>query len=266
MSSENTEINILKVKLEAQKKDKTIYFLAGLLIGLIVSFLVTNRINSNAQLTAQASSGSGVAQLPDPSGQMPPNDDIHKGVQSGSNSGGPQPQVQAAIQKAKDNPNDYNAQVVAAGMYYQIGQNDKALEYLEKAYKLKPDNMEYEPLVAYAQLSLQADKNDQAVALFEKVIKQKPTEAEGYSGLGTAYRKLGQNDKAIAQFQKALSYNAKDVESLHEMTHAYLEKGDAKNAEATINKLKEIDPKNENVASLQQELDQLKLTGKIPSH
>jgi len=261
VSSENAEVNLLKVKLEAQKKDKTIYFLAGLLIGLIVSFLVTNRINSNAALTAQAnsqqSSMGGPGELPAASGQAP-NDAIH--------GGGMQQQVKDALQKADNNPNDFDAQIAAAEMEMQIRNAEKVYKYLNAAYKVKPDAMDPRYLVYYAGLTLDQDKNQEAIPLFEKVIKSDPKDPIGYSGLGTAYTKLGQYDKAIEQFNKALAVQPNDQDSLHELTHAYLNKGDARNAEATINKLKQVNPANDNLASLQQELDSLKLTGKIPSH
>jgi len=264
-SDNNAEINLLKARLEVHKKDKTVYFLLGLLIGLVVSFIVTNRINANAALAAQAAGG-GVTALPGANGPMP-DDGVHAGVKGGGGSGGGmQPAVREALQKAKDNPKDFEAQIRAAGMYYQIGQNDQAREYLQRAYDIKPDGMEYEALIALGQLDIQGGKNKEAQPIFEKAIKLKPDGPEGYTGLGNAYRGLKDFDKAIAQLNKALSLQPKDEDALHELAHAYIDKGDARNAELTINRLNDVNSKNENIASLRQELDQLKLTGKIPSH
>ena len=268
MSSDinNAEINLLKVKLEAQKNDKTIFFLVGLILGGIIMFFVTNKLNSsNGVLSTQASGGPGVNELPTTAGDPK---DPHAGVPGAppAAGGGPQPQVAAAIKKAKENPNDFDAQITAAGLFFQIGRMEEARGYLQKAYDLKPDGMEYEALVALGQLDVQFDKAKDSEAIFEKAIKLKPQETVAYTGLGTAYRKSTEYDKAIAQFNKALSIQPKDEDSLHELAHAYLEKGDARNAEVTINKLNEVNSKNENIASLKQELDQLKLTGKIPTH
>jgi len=261
----NAEINLLKVKLEAQKKDKTIFFLIGLILGGVIMFFVTNRLNSNSAMVAQAS-GSGVSQLPGADGPMP-NDKVHEGAGVGAGgAGGPQPEIRAILQKAKDNPNDVEAQLNAADQYLKIGRSEQALDYLSKAYALKPDGMEFRPLVVYAELLLDGDKVKEAMPLFEKVIKMKPEESIGYIGLGMAYRKQKDFDKSIAQFNTALKIQPKDEDALHELAHAYIDKGDARNAETTINRLNEINSKNENIASLRQELDQLKLTGKIPSH
>jgi tetratricopeptide (TPR) repeat protein len=195
-----------------------------------------------------------------------PQDANHAGVSGGGGGGGMQPAVREALQKAKDNPKDFDAQIRAAGMYYQIGQNDQAREYLQHAYDLKPDGMEYEALIALGQLDIQGGKNKEAQPVFERAIKLKPNETEGYTGLGNVYRVLKDFDKAIAQFNKALNIQPKDEDALHEMAHAYIDKGDARNAETTINRLNDVNPKTDNIASLRQELDQLKLTGKIPSH
>src|SRR5581483_8909516 len=219
MSSENAEINLLKAKLESNKKDKTIFFLVGLLIGLVVSFVVTNRINSNATMSVSASSsGGGVDSLPPAGGgNLPPD---HPPISGGgtASGGGMQPQVKEILQKANDNPKDYDAQIKAADQYLQIGMTDKGYDYLKRAYDIKPDGMEFKYLVYYAGLTLDSDKNQEAVPLFEKVIKSDPKNSIGYSGLGTAYRKLGQYDKAIEQFNKALAIQPKDEDSLHEMT------------------------------------------------
>lgn len=264
-SDNNAELNLLKAKLEVHKKDKTVYFLLGLLIGLVVSFIVTNRINANAALTAQAAGGGPVSQLPGATGQMP-NDPTHAGVRPGGGGGGMQPEVQKILQKAKDNPNDFQAQVDAANQYLEIQMVDKAYEYLAKAYALKPDGLEFRNLVVYGELLINQDKNKESIPVFEKVVKTKPSEAIGYIGLGVAYRKEKDYDKSIAQFNKALALQPKDEDALHELAHAYIDKGDSRNAELTINRLTDVNSKNENIASLRQELDQLKLTGKIPSH
>ena len=58
---------------------------------------------------------------------------------SSGTSGGMQPQTQAAIEKAKQSPNDFDAQVKAAEMYYQIERYDEAIAYLTQARALRSE-------------------------------------------------------------------------------------------------------------------------------
>src|SRR5262249_7646280 len=154
--------------------------------------------------------GNGVTQLPAANGPMP-NDSNHAGVSpGGGGGGGPQPEVRAAIQKARDNPKDFQAQLDAANLYLQIQRTDGALELLGKAYELKPDGMDFRPLVVYGELLLDGDKVKECIPIFEKIIKMKPEETIGYIGLGMAYRKQKDFDKSIAQFNKALAILPKD--------------------------------------------------------
>jgi tetratricopeptide (TPR) repeat protein len=50
--------------------------------------------------------------------------------------------VQAAMKQARENPNDFDAQVTAAKLQYQIQRYDQAIEYLLAANKVKPENVE----------------------------------------------------------------------------------------------------------------------------
>ena len=59
--------------------------------------------------------------------------------------GGAIPQVTAAIDKAKSEPNNYEAQMTAGDLYYQIQRFDEAAKFFEAANKLKP--AEVEPMI-----------------------------------------------------------------------------------------------------------------------
>src|SRR5690242_14724262 len=99
--------------------------LAGLVVGFLISFLWVSSYNRNNAPVTQSGSGA----MP---GNMP----------AANSSGGQQAmmgQVQQIIEKAKNNPKDFQAQIDAAGVYYQSGKEAETVEYLKKAYELKPD-------------------------------------------------------------------------------------------------------------------------------
>ena len=68
--------------------------------------------------------------------------------------------VQAGIDKAKSEPNNFEAQMKAAELYYQIQRYDSALEYLKNANKLQPDN--YEVIVQLGNTNFDAEHYEEA--------------------------------------------------------------------------------------------------------
>ena len=76
----------------------------------------------------------------------PGHPDIAGGTTQNGPASGPaaamQPEVQAAIEKAKQSPDDFDAQIKAAEMYYQIERFDDAIALYKRANQLKPDDRE----------------------------------------------------------------------------------------------------------------------------
>src|SRR6476469_7534776 len=87
--------------------------------------------------------------------QLPPD---HPPVGNDATTGDPQPQsmeqVQQTIGRARSNPKDFDAQVAAASLEYQIGQYDQAIQFLLTANQLKPDN--YDVLVSLGTANMDA--------------------------------------------------------------------------------------------------------------
>ncbi|HHM20900.1 MAG TPA: tetratricopeptide repeat protein [Bacteroidetes bacterium] len=94
-----------------------------------------------------------------------------------------------------------------AGRFYgeQKGDLDKALQYLKKAYEMRPD--EYETLrllgVAYG-VRGEAQK---AVEYFSKALELMPNEAGALYNLGTALFNAGQPEKGQQYIDRALEIN-----------------------------------------------------------
>lgn len=97
----------------------------------------------------------------------------------------------------------------SAGLHYQIGvyaarlgRGDSALQHLEKAVSLEPQDPRYLMQLAY----LCKDRGDTArtASLLEQVADLAPERVSVYQELGYAYSRTGQNDKAIIAFKKAI--------------------------------------------------------------
>src|SRR5213593_2843149 len=112
-------------------RENLLFAIIGILLGFIIGFLLANSIS---QRDFAARSGATTGQQ----GQNLPPNHPHIGSDQG---GDPQQifaQVQAAMKQARENPNDFEAQVTAAKLEYQIQRFDQAIEYLLIANKLRP--------------------------------------------------------------------------------------------------------------------------------
>ncbi len=64
-----------------------------------------------------------------------------------------------------------------------------------------------------------------SVSHFQSIVDSRPQEAEGYYGLGLAYRKMGRLDKSVEVFQKGISVAPGDADLLNELGIAYFLSG-----------------------------------------
>jgi tetratricopeptide (TPR) repeat protein len=129
----------------------------------------------------------------------------------GGQGGGADPQavraeVSASLEKARSEPNNFDAQMKAAQLYYQIQRYDQAIEFLLKANTLKPTD--YQTVVA----------------------------------LGVTNLDAGHYETAEKWYRAAMKIQSDDVMVLAGLADATLKKGDAKAAEEAIAKLEKVDP------------------------
>ena len=216
----------------------------GLAVGFGISFFWTQRFNrNNATPAASASSG------------MP-------GAASGA--GGQQAmmgQVQQVIEKAKNNPNDFQAQVDAAKTFYQISRVKETAEYLKKAYAIDPKKFgELGAGLFMGQYYFDQKDYAESETWFNRAIKADPNDAEVYVGFAETYvrREPPQPDQAIAQLQQALKIDSKSGHALEHLVEAYALKKDARAADETLNQLKQTDPANQRISTLETLVTDLK--------
>src|SRR4030095_11256847 len=125
-------------------KENVISTVLGLAVGLVIGFVFANNFNRSAGQVAPASNSPAQAPAKNPNlpADHPP---IGTTSDDDDQSKGPRPEVAAAIEKAKAKPDDYEAQMTAADLYYQIQRFDDASKFYLLAAKLKPN--EVEPMI-----------------------------------------------------------------------------------------------------------------------
>ena len=198
-------------------RDNFLFAIIGVLLGFIAGFLLDGNIS---QREAAVRSNMGTAQAQQ---NLPANHPPVGGDQTGGE-GGQQmlASVQQAMKQARENPNDFDAQVTAARLEYQIGRFDQAIEYLLAANKLKPTDLTVLALLGEA--NMDAKHYEAAAKWYKAVLTKTPT----------------------------------DVVSNDAYAYVLLQLGDAKAAEEQINKLAKLDPNNQDLPQFRQKLDELK--------
>lgn len=162
--------------------------------------------------------------------------------------------VAATIEKAKSNPKDYDAQVAAARVFYQINRFAEAVEYLEKAYAINPTEIAKQGALGFiGQFYFDQKKYAEAEEWLHKAIEADPKDGDAHVILAKIFmqRQPPQADKAIQDLQKAIQINPKNAHAFGHLVEAYALKKDAKAAEEALNKLKAAEPTNHRISALQ---------------
>ena len=228
------------------KKENILFGFVGLLLGLIIGFFFANSINQQGPVAPSAAV--------QPSGDLPPG---HPAVGGNNSDGAAIPEVQGAIDKAKQNPSDLDAQLKAAELYYQIQRFDGAIEFLKKANALQPDN--YEVMVQLANVNFDADHYGEAEKWYTAALAKKADDPVVRTDLGLTfiYRDEPNYERAVQEFKRVLAAKPNHIPALQNLTVAYTKKAETANAKSTLAKLEELDPSNTGLTKLREDIQKL---------
>ena len=190
-------------------RENLLFAVIGLLLGFIVGFMFASSMSQRMAQTQTAA-------------QSLPSDHPPVGAQNAGDPAAQREQVMAQIEKARKEPTNFDAQIRAAELYYQIQRYDQAIEFLLKANQLKP--ADYETVAVLGVVNLDAGHYDQAEKWYRVAIKMKSDDVRVLAGLAAAT----------------------------------LGKGDAKAAEEAIAQLEKVDPSSEDLPQFKQKLAGLK--------
>lgn len=225
-------------------KENILFCIVGLLGGLIVGFMFANSVNQS-QIGTPAASASSM-----PGGQgMPGGHPPMGGGQDGN-----MEDITVAIEKAKSEPDNFDAQIKAAELFYQIGRFEGAIEFLQKASKIKPDD--YVTMVNLGNAFFDSNKFDEAEKAYADALAKKPDDLDVRTDLGLTYvmRPQPDFDKAVKEFTTVLEKDPNHKMALQNLTVAYTKKGDAKKANETLAKLEAVDPQGGAAPKLKEEI------------
>lgn len=231
------------------QKESILVGVIGLLAGLIAGFMIANSINKGAAVAVPSVTPSAAAQsggLPEGHPAVPP---------GGTTTGGAmQPETQAVIEKAKQFPNDFDAQVAAADKYNQIERYDDAIVYLKRANSIKPDDREV--VVHLGNANFDSNHLEEAEKWYTAALAKKADDVNVRTDLGLTFvfRTPPNYDRAIQEFDKSLALDPNHVQTLQNVTVVYIKKGDAAKALAALARLESASPGNPAIAKLKADI------------
>ena len=213
----------------------------GLLAGAIIGFIFANSVNRSAAELPAGSSNLIRSSADNPA--LPP-DHPPLGTGSGNAQGGALPQVTAAIEKARAEPQNYEAQMTAGDLYYQIQRFEDAAKFYEAANKLKPS--EVEPLVKAGNAYFDFEQYDQAEKWYVLALAKDPKDITVRTDLGLTFylRSPRDIDRAIKEYKASLAIDPRHAVTLQNLALAYRENGDTSKYNETVERLKAVDPDN----------------------
>lgn len=224
-------------------KENIMFGLIGLLIGSIIGFMFANSLNRSAIETSATASTSVPSANSNPA--LPP-DHPPIGATSGDGQSGAAAiqQVSAAIEKAKAEPQNFEAQMTAADLYYQIQRFEDAAKFYDTASKLKPNDAE--PLVKAGNAYFDAENYLEAEKWYTDALAKNPKDITARTDLGLTFylREPRDIDRAIKEYKASLAINPKHEVTLQNLVIAYREKGDAANLQKTTEELRAVNPNN----------------------
>lgn len=193
-------------------RENLLFAVIGVLLGFIVGFMFASTMSQKMAQTQMAGASQNLPADHPPVG----------GAQGSADPAAMREQVTAQIDKARKEPQNFDAQIKAAELFYQIQRYDQAIEFLLKANQLKP------------------------------------TDYETIAILGVVNLDAGHYDQAEKWYRVALKMKSDDVRTLAGLAAATLGKGDAKAAEDAIAQLEKADPTSEDLPQFKQKLAGLK--------
>jgi tetratricopeptide (TPR) repeat protein len=222
-----------------------LFGIIGLIVGLIVGFLAANNINRNVisqQNTVQTQTTAPFAN------QQIQSSDIKEQPSQGK----PLPEVSEKLDKAKNEPNNFDAQMEAGNLYVKIQAFDKAQEFYNRAEQLKPSD--YEKIVHLGNGFFDIGKFEKAEKWYEQALAKKPGDVNVRTDLGITFveREKPDLDRAVKEFQTSLETNPRHEPTLYNLAIAYLKKGKFEETQQVLRQLENVNPQGKLVERLKQ--------------
>ncbi|HEX8141892.1 MAG TPA: tetratricopeptide repeat protein [Pyrinomonadaceae bacterium] len=240
-------------------KENVLFSIIGLLLGCIIGFIFANTVNQQGMSTRQ----SAATDVAGRNSNLPAG---HPSIAAGgADQQAVQEQVTASIEQARNEPNNFDAQMKAADLFYQIHRFDQAIEFLLKANQLRPDD--YGAIVKLGNANFETGNYETAEKWYTAALLKNPEDINVRTDLGLTFylRNPPDNERAIKEYRASLERDPRHEQTLQNLVVALTRVGNAREAEEMLARLQEVNPANEAISKLRSDLDTLKAQASAPS-
>jgi len=229
------------------RKSNILPGIAGLMVGFIVGMSIANWLNHPGgarRPQAMPPQTQNVSLSPDPTKAVA-DQQIMEGAA-------------VTIRQAKNEPENFDAQLQAAEIYYQVGGYEQAIEFLQRANQLRPHSVEV--MVALGNIDFIIGRYQEAEQWFTAVLKKHPNDINMRTNLGMTFlfREQPNLERALIEFRRSLNLNPRHEPSLQNMVTALARKGDRAQAQLMLERLERVNPQNTALDKLRLELSQMR--------
>ncbi len=235
----------------------------GIALGFIVGFFITNAITKPGAQVAQArtaaATGGGEARPLGPDqlgGELPPgHPEVPAGGAGAGNAASTSVEAQGAMDKADRAPRDFEAQLKAAGVFYELHDYDKAALYADRALKLK--GSDFDALVLMGNAKYDAQDFAAAQTFYERALAVKPDSPDVRTDLGNTFFNRKDFDRAIAEYRKSVRVDPGHFNSWRNIAAASFEKRDKETAAEAVEQLSRIAPQSPQTEAFRRKLAEM---------
>ena len=238
---------------------------AGILLGFVLGFFITNAVttpgapaSSSSSSSARAASDAEAGPLrPEqmsgdlPQGHPPVGGDADSAGGAGS-AASTSSEAQSAMDKADRAPKDFQSQLDAARVFYRLHDMDKATLYGNRALAIKSNDFDALTLLGNAKY----DDRDFAAAagLYERALAVRPDSPDVRTDLGNTYFNRADYDRAVAEYRKAVALDPNHLNGWKNIAAAGVRKRDKALLAEAVERLAQIDPQSEEIEAYRQQL------------
>ncbi len=220
-----------------------LFGILGLIAGLIIGFVGANKLNDNTNPASD---------LPVSETNAPFNPQIHSADIKEKSPNGAIADVQKVLDKAKNEPENAQAQIEAGDMYAKIGKFSEAVAFYETANKTNPND--FQTNIKLANAYFDSNQFDKAGEFYEKALQINPNDVGARTDLGITFveRENPDFDRAIKEFETSLKADPKHEPTLYNLSVAYFKKGDIEKSQNALKQLQEANPNSKLIERLKQ--------------
>lgn len=220
-----------------------LFGILGLIAGLIIGFVGANKLNDTAKSASN---------LPVSETNAPVNPQIHSADIKEKSPNGAIADVQKILDKAKNEPENAQAQIEAGDMYAKIGKFSEAVSFYETAHKTNPND--FQTNIKLANTYFDSNQFDKAGEFYENALQINPNDVGARTDLGITFVERNNPDfeRAIKEFETSLKADPKHEPTLYNLSVAYFKKGDFEKSQNALKQLQEANPNSKLIERLKQ--------------